>query len=240
MVEDLRYNVAPGGGPMTILDRVQSLRNEEHMQLRMALGRADTALRELEGLAREESAPSAHLDMFGDPIGGAPEEEAPRRPSLGPLLVAWRPFEEALLERLDNWEMRLWPLVQRWARGESVGLVIQTVTAGLLDERKKLDEPLRRVRIESNFLPALRPAMMAVFSAIDQADQAEAAVLPALMSGSWDAASLTSSQAPARVRSAADVARDLRSNLSPRPVPEEQRKSLLQSVARMMGWVRQK
>ena len=102
------------------------------------------------------------------------------------------------------------------------------------------EELLSTVRMESNFIPEIRPSMMVMFAAFDLADRAEAEVIPALMAGSIALAQQTASQAPPRARSASDVARNLRSNRPPptEQVTEEETQGLLRSFGRMMGWIR--
>lgn len=193
---------------MAILPRIEEIRAVEHQKLRVALARVDTKLRELEAEERDPSPVHRPTDMFGDPIRHL-EPPKPRVIVVQPLIRVWRPFEDAVLTRLDRWEEVLWPLVRRWANGEIVGIDVQGVATDLLIRREQVELHLREVRRQAMFVQDVSSLMMGVYVALDQCDRAEQEeVIPALLSGSRE----TADRAERRV-TADDVARNLRASI---------------------------
>lgn len=207
---------------MRVLQRVEEIRRSEHVRLRMAIERATRAIDDLkEAQAQVLSGPS-EVDMFGDPLARrraeaeAAEKGSPPLVNLSGLLAAWRPFESMLIDRVDTWEMDLWPLVRRWAIGEPVEGAVRAVASNMLARRAKLEPALREMRIQTGFVGALRPPLVAVFAAVEACDAVEADVVPALVAGRSDVSEPT--VLPAAITLSSDeVARNLRSRPRPRP-----------------------
>ncbi len=224
---------------MGILRRVEEIRAEEHMKLRRALARADRALREVERALIEEVSEDGAVDMWGDPI--KKEQVAPKRQrvNLRPLFDVWEPFERSVLDCVDHWEMELWPLVKVWVGpgGAAASARVIDATSRMQARREHTQELLRTVRIASNFIPELRPSLMALFASLEVATRAEDEVIPGLMSGSPDVANHTAISAPPR-HTAHDITRNLRA-LHFEDDDEEQRAGgMLDSLGRFMGWLR--
>ncbi len=208
----------PGFGPTVgdfvgILQRIEEIRGVEHAKLRMALGRADSVLRELEQARVEamESEPPNPIDMFGDPETSGP---TPALASLRPLLSAWEGFEAKIIERLDAWEEQLWPLVRRWNRGEEVSREIREFASALAANAQRVDQLLGAVRAQASFVGETRATMLVVYRAVDLARKAEEQLVPALLAGSREAADRTAETAIPRIQSAADITQSLRSRRS--------------------------
>lgn len=204
---------------MRVLRRVEEIRQTEHARLRMAIERAGRAIRDMEE-AQAEAAREApkDTDLFGDPVAKARVERAEHpllRINLMPLLTAWQPFENMLIERVDTWEMDLWPLVRRWSAGEPVAGAVQAVASNMISRRTKLDPLLREVRMLASFVGELRPRLVAVFSAVEACDAVEAEVVPALIAGRRDLPDPTIEGAPPITLSTDDVTRNLRSQSRP-------------------------
>jgi hypothetical protein len=168
------------------------------------MSRVDGQLRELEAEEKNPSVPRVPTDMFGDPIRHA---EAPKMRVIvvQPLIRVWRPFEDAILSRLDRWEEQLWPLVRRWTDGELVGVEVQRVASELVAARDAVQSQLRDVRRQALFVQEISPLMLAVYAALELCDRAEQEVIPALLSGSRETADRAE-----RSITADDVARNLR------------------------------
>ncbi|MEN0065756.1 MAG: hypothetical protein AAGA48_26695 [Myxococcota bacterium] len=193
---------------MGILQRIEEIRAVEHSRLRMALGRADAVLRELE-LARQEAAeeePNRSIDMFGQPSGPA----TPPLVNLRPLLSAWEGFEAKIMQRLDAWEEKLWPLVRRWNLGEDVSRHVRTVAAELTKNAERIDQLLDVVRVQASFVGETRATMLVVYRAVDMARKAEEQLIPALLAGSREAADRTAETAIPRIQSVTDITQSLR------------------------------
>jgi hypothetical protein len=192
---------------MAILHRIQEIRAVEHQRLRLAMARVDTKLRELEAEEKNPSQPRVPTDMFGDPIRTA---EAPKMRVIVvyPLIRVWRPFEDAVFTRLDQWEEVLWPLVRRWTEGAPVGLEIQKIAADLARGREQVELHLREVRRQALFVQDVSPLMVTVYGALDLCDRAEQEeVIPALLSGSR-----VTADSAERGFTADDVSRNLRAS----------------------------
>lgn len=198
---------------MGVLQRIEEIRAVEHAKLRVALGRADAVLRELDQARSEavETEANRAIDMFGQPALDQPS--APPMANLLPLLQAWQAFEAKVIERLDIWEEKLWPLVRRWNRGEEVGQEIRLVTTELNNSAQHLDQLLHTVRVQSSFVGESRATMLVVFRAMDVARKAEEQLIPALREGSREAADRTAETALPRLQSAADITQSLRARV---------------------------
>lgn len=199
-----------------VLQRVEEIRVSQHARLRMALQRASRAISDLKEAQQEAFKGPSTVDMFGDPVARQKaEEEAAsnplRRINLGPVLKVWAPFESLILERVDTWEMDLWPLVQRWSMGEPVAGAVQAVASGMVARRQKLEPLLREVRVQASFVGQLRPAMVAVFGALDAADAVEAEVVPSLIAGRADLPPATLEGTTPVTMSSESITRNLRS-----------------------------
>ena len=230
---------------MRVLQRVEEIRTGEHMRLRQALQRASHSLRilEEETEAAAKGVSSSGVDMWGEPIKSDDEPDDQFKPSLvnvGPLIAVWQPFEAKLLERVDTWEMDLWPLVRRWVMGEPVTQAVQTVASGMLARRTKLEPLLKALRTQVSFVGKARAPVMAVFSAMEACDEAEAEIVPALISGKVEQVERSVEGVTPRVLSSAQVARNLRSNTRlPRPEvrpANSERSGVFGTLGRMMGW----
>ncbi|MBX2803910.1 MAG: hypothetical protein KTR31_39910 [Myxococcales bacterium] len=231
---------------MSILRAVESIRASEHMKLRMALSRAEGEMRRVEVERAEAMKETRPTDMFGDPI--APEKAPPENPlirlNLRPLFQAWDPFETHLLSRMDEWEMKLWPLVRRWTDGEPVGEHVRAVTNMLQVQRQSLEQHLALVRREVSFVGPLRAPMMALWSALDVSDRAEATIFPGLLSGSLQHADATATRGAPQI-TGAQFSQILRSRPPTVVDPEEEvedtedPKSIIDQIGgRLADWIR--
>jgi hypothetical protein len=204
---------------MHIAERVAQIRAGEHERLRQAVFRLDSLLR---GLAEEEAmeaerAAAVRYDLFGERVYTPPPIHAVRRRSVEPLMRTWAPLEDALLSRLDRWEEQLWPLCQRWMRGEAVEEEIRDHTIAVMDARTRLESFLREF-------------VRALVSAIESSDRAEdLEVIPALLAGIPE---ISQSSATPRSTSSDEVARNLRAKVSTRPPEPPPKKGL----ARWLPW----
>lgn len=225
---------------MGILKRIEEIRAEEHMKLRRSLARADKAMRELERSLIEDVSEDAAVDMWGEPIKKE-AESTPRRQrvNLRPLLDVWEPFERSVLECVDHWEMELWPLVRVWVgpNGETASSRVLDATSRMQAHRERTQELLRKVRTEANFIPELRPSLMALFASLELATRAEDEVMPGLMSGSSEVANHTAISAPPR-HTAQDITRNLRALHFQDDDDEHSARSTLGPLERFMGWLR--
>jgi hypothetical protein len=217
---------------MHIAERVAQIRAGEHERLRQAVFRLDSLLR---GLAEEEAmeaerAAAVRYDLFGERVYTPPPIHAVRRRSVEPLMRTWAPLEDALLSRLDRWEEQLWPLCQRWMRGEAVEEEIRDHTIAVMDARTRLESFLREFRNEVLFFDGLRDPVRALVSAIESSDRAEdLEVIPALLAGIPE---ISQSSATPRSTSSDEVARNLRAKVSTRPPEPPPKKGL----ARWLPW----
>jgi len=198
-------------------------------------------LRELEEQRREaaSSAPPGAIDMFGQP------EDAPSPPSMGslvPLMNAWERFETAVLQRLDTWELRLWPLVSRWNRGEDVSREIRVLVSELSTNAERLTELLELVRTEASFIGETRATMLVVYRAVDTARKAEEQLVPALRAGAREAADRMADTATPQLQSSADITNSLRARrlADPDEETEEIERDSGGFVRQLFGWLNRK
>jgi hypothetical protein len=222
---------------MSILMRIEEIRAVEHVKLRTALMRVDEALHEVEEELMElrTAARPRRLDLFGEPMyddtaASAPPPSAALELDLAPLKRAWTPLEAAVLDRLDLWEMKLWPLVRRWVGNESVAREIQQIAADLLDTRSEIDRYLQELRKRALFVEALTQPLHVLFAAVELCDRAEQdEVIPALLSGSRETADRVE-----RSMSGDDIARNLRAAMrTPDRAPERR----LDPLGRLLSWM---
>jgi hypothetical protein len=217
---------------MSILRRIEEIRAVEHSKLRAALMRVDDALSEVEQQLAESrtSARRRKVDMFGTPIEEAstPAPSAALELDLEPLKRAWTPLESAVLDRLDLWEMKLWPLVKRWVVNEPLEREIQQIAADLLDSRGNIDRHLNEIRKRALFVEALTHPLHVLFAALELCDRAEQdEVIPALLSGSRETADRVE-----RSLSGDDITRNLRAaRRTPDQAPERH------LVGRLLSWM---
>ncbi|MEQ1503601.1 MAG: hypothetical protein ABMB14_15290 [Myxococcota bacterium] len=217
---------------MAILTRIEEIRAVEHLKLRTALARVDTALREIAERAAEPVAVARRVDLFGDPIYGDVPVAVVKRVDPAPLIKAWQPFEAAVLDRLDLWEMTLWPLVRRWSDGEGLEPEVQQLAADLLTSRDTVDKHLREVRKQSWFVEEIAPAMLVVYGSLELCDRAEQdEVIPALLSGCRETADRAE-----RTSTSDDVTRNLRARIRESEEDEPQRTSN-SPLGRFLSWI---
>lgn len=191
---------------MQILQRVEEVRAEEHARLRQQLQQAAAVLQELREDQEQALVRPARVDMFGDPVarpGPAEAQSTPNRPryELGPMVRSWSKLEDALLDRVDSWEMDLWPTVQRWAFGEPMTEAVRAAAARMVERRRRLEPLLREVRLHASVLRPMRPAAVALFSAIEQADAVEADIVASLAVGRTEVVPSLEGQTPTSVGS---------------------------------------
>ena len=222
---------------MSILRRIEEIRAVEHNKLRAALVRVDDALRDVEEdlRANRVKAAARKVDLFGDAIYEPPAAlPAPSSASLEldleALKKAWTPLETTVLDRLDLWEMKLWPLVRRWVEDESVEPRIQQIAADLLSARSDIDRHLGELRKRALFVDALTQPLHVLFAAVELCDRAEQdEVIPALLSGSRATADRVE-----RSMSTDDVTRNLRAAMRTPKAPPERGNDPL---GRLLSWM---
>lgn len=222
---------------MHILRRVREVREVEHARLRERLCDTAAVVRHLREEQERRLTPEPAVDMFGDPVarGRASEPTQQRaRYEIGPVLRAWGPFEEALLDRVDGWEMELWPQVDRWARGEHNDAAVSAAAVAMVERRRRLEPHLQQLRVHASVLRLLRPSAVALFAAIEAADAAEVDIVTALAKGHREV--VDSQEGSLSSRGSSLVTERLR---SPAPAhAAEERTARNGLMGRMVSWLR--
>jgi hypothetical protein len=216
---------------MHIAERVAQIRAGEHERLRQAVLRLDSLLREIleEETQEAERANAVRYDLFGEKIYTPPPLHQIRRRSIEPLMRTWSPLEDALLGRLDRWEEQLWPLCQRWMRGEPVEEDVREHTIGVMEARTRIDNLLREFRNEVLFFDGLREPVRVLVSALEICDRVEEnQLIPALLAGIPE---FSESSATPRSMNSDEVARNLRAKVTPRPEPPPKK-----GLSRWLPW----
>lgn len=214
---------------MQIADRVTQIRNEEHARLRQAIFRLDSLLREAAAVEEEEIArlTAVTYDSW-DRRQVQPTPTTPRRRSVQPLQISWRPLEEALLNRLDRWEELLLPLCQRWSGGQLVEEELRDLAIVMMESRSRIEALLRDFRNQVLFVDPLKEPARALVAAIEACDGVEEGeVVPALLGGIPE---VDGAATPKSVGSD-EIARNLRSKVIPK-----QQQPPPSGLRRWLGW----